>query len=70
MFSKVTHINNREHGEDKFCVNGYKLLYTKALLKFMSLNTQAQQRGAVIQGRSLLPIPATVYCLFVSMWLK
>jgi apolipoprotein N-acyltransferase len=33
----------------------------KAILKFTELNTQAQQRGAVVQGRSLSPIPATVY---------
>ncbi|MDR1477337.1 MAG: hypothetical protein LBJ00_00165 [Planctomycetaceae bacterium] len=31
--------------------------YTQAVLKFQSLNTQAQQRKAVVQGRSL---PATV----------
>ncbi|MDR1478779.1 MAG: hypothetical protein LBJ00_07535 [Planctomycetaceae bacterium] len=29
--------------------------YTEATLKFMELNTQAQQREAVVQGRSLLP---------------
>ncbi|MDR1479015.1 MAG: hypothetical protein LBJ00_08735 [Planctomycetaceae bacterium] len=28
--------------------------------KFLNLNTQAQQREAVVQGRSLPPIPATV----------
>ncbi|MDR1477670.1 MAG: hypothetical protein LBJ00_01880 [Planctomycetaceae bacterium] len=27
--------------------------YTQATLKFMELNTQAQQREAVVQGRSL-----------------
>ncbi|MDR1477721.1 MAG: hypothetical protein LBJ00_02135 [Planctomycetaceae bacterium] len=29
--------------------------YTEATLKFLKLNTQAQQREAVVQGRSLLP---------------
>ncbi|MDR1480525.1 MAG: hypothetical protein LBJ00_16460 [Planctomycetaceae bacterium] len=36
------------------------LNYTEATLKFLKLNTQAQQREAVVQGRSLLLIPATV----------
>ncbi|MDR1477914.1 MAG: hypothetical protein LBJ00_03125 [Planctomycetaceae bacterium] len=31
------------------------LFYTKAVLKFPKLNTQAQQREAVVQGRSLSP---------------
>jgi DUF1680 family protein len=35
--------------------------YAEAVLKSEKLNTQAQQRGAVVQGRSLPPIPATVY---------
>jgi hypothetical protein len=35
-------------------------LDTQATLKFMELNTQAQQREVVVQGRSLLPIPALV----------
>ncbi|MDR1478895.1 MAG: 3-phosphoshikimate 1-carboxyvinyltransferase [Planctomycetaceae bacterium] len=35
--------------------------YTQAVLKFPKLNTQAQQREAVVQGRSLPPIPASVY---------
>ncbi|MDR1478372.1 MAG: hypothetical protein LBJ00_05465 [Planctomycetaceae bacterium] len=30
-------------------------LYTEATLKFLKLNTQAQQREAVVQGRSLSP---------------
>ncbi|MDR1291512.1 MAG: hypothetical protein LBK06_09955 [Planctomycetaceae bacterium] len=30
-------------------------LYTEAVLKFQKLDTQAQQRGAVAQGRSLSP---------------
>jgi hypothetical protein len=30
-------------------------LYAEAVLKFAKLDTQAQQRGAVVQGRSLLP---------------
>ncbi|MDR1291618.1 MAG: hypothetical protein LBK06_10495 [Planctomycetaceae bacterium] len=29
--------------------------YAEAVLKFAKLNTTAQQRGAVVQGRSLLP---------------
>jgi hypothetical protein len=36
-------------------------LYTQAVLKFLKLNTEAQQREAVVQGRSLPPIPAPVY---------
>ncbi|MDR1291622.1 MAG: hypothetical protein LBK06_10515 [Planctomycetaceae bacterium] len=30
-------------------------LYAKAVLKFAKLNTAAQQREAIVQGRSLLP---------------
>ncbi|MDR1290093.1 MAG: hypothetical protein LBK06_02715 [Planctomycetaceae bacterium] len=30
-------------------------MYTEAVLKFTKLHTQAQQRGAVVQGRSLSP---------------
>ncbi|MDR1478104.1 MAG: hypothetical protein LBJ00_04100 [Planctomycetaceae bacterium] len=37
-----------------------RVKYTQAALKFMELNTQAQQREAVVQGRSLPPIPASV----------
>ncbi|MDR1290734.1 MAG: FAD:protein FMN transferase [Planctomycetaceae bacterium] len=33
----------------------------EAVLKSEKLNTQAQQHGAVVQGRSLPPIPAPVY---------
>ncbi|MDR1290705.1 MAG: hypothetical protein LBK06_05855 [Planctomycetaceae bacterium] len=29
--------------------------YAKAVLKFAKLNTAAQQREAIVQGRSLLP---------------
>jgi hypothetical protein len=36
-------------------------LYTQAVLKFTKLITEAQQREAVTQGRSLPLIPATVY---------
>ncbi|MDR1477360.1 MAG: hypothetical protein LBJ00_00280 [Planctomycetaceae bacterium] len=32
-------------------------------MKFPKLITQAQQREAVVQGRSLSPIPASVSCL-------
>jgi hypothetical protein len=35
--------------------------YTQAVLKFTKLITEAQQRDAITQGRSLPPIPATVY---------
>ncbi|MDR1141939.1 MAG: hypothetical protein LBL62_09625 [Planctomycetaceae bacterium] len=38
--------------------------YTQAVLKFTKLITEAQQREAVTQGRSLPPIPATVYKIF------
>jgi hypothetical protein len=34
--------------------------YAEAVLKFPKLNTAAQQREAVAQGRSLPPIPASV----------
>jgi hypothetical protein len=36
-------------------------VYTQAVLKFTKLITEAQQREAITQGRSLPPIPATVY---------
>ncbi|MDR1478186.1 MAG: hypothetical protein LBJ00_04525 [Planctomycetaceae bacterium] len=36
------------------------LKYTQAVLKFSKLDTQAQQREAVVQGRNLSSIPATV----------
>ncbi|MDR1479496.1 MAG: hypothetical protein LBJ00_11210 [Planctomycetaceae bacterium] len=36
------------------------VIYTQATLKFMELNTQSQQCEAVVQGRSLPPIPASV----------
>ncbi|MDR1291316.1 MAG: hypothetical protein LBK06_08945 [Planctomycetaceae bacterium] len=32
-----------------------KAIFAKAVLKFAKLNTVAQQREAVVQGRSLLP---------------
>jgi hypothetical protein len=35
--------------------------YAEAVLKFVKLNTAAQQREAVVQGQSLPPIPAPVY---------
>jgi hypothetical protein len=40
------------------------LNYAQAILKFTKLNTAAQQREAVVQGRSLPPIPASVYVIF------
>ncbi|MDR1480287.1 MAG: hypothetical protein LBJ00_15235 [Planctomycetaceae bacterium] len=33
----------------------YGIVYTQAVLKFLKLDTQAQQREAVVQGRSLSP---------------
>ncbi|MDR1479946.1 MAG: hypothetical protein LBJ00_13510 [Planctomycetaceae bacterium] len=41
-------------------VSRYLFIYTQAVLKFTKLNTQTQHREAVIQGRSLSPIPASV----------
>ncbi|MDR1480665.1 MAG: hypothetical protein LBJ00_17190 [Planctomycetaceae bacterium] len=35
--------------------NGMFGYYTQAVLKFLKLNAQAQQREAVVQGRSLSP---------------
>ncbi|MDR1480457.1 MAG: hypothetical protein LBJ00_16100 [Planctomycetaceae bacterium] len=39
-------------------------VYTEATLKFLKLNAQAQQREAVVQGRSLSPyrLRYTQYC--------
>ncbi|MDR1479502.1 MAG: hypothetical protein LBJ00_11240 [Planctomycetaceae bacterium] len=34
--------------------------YAQAVLKFLKLDTRAQQREAVVQGRSLPLIPASV----------
>ncbi|MDR1478972.1 MAG: hypothetical protein LBJ00_08520 [Planctomycetaceae bacterium] len=34
--------------------------YAQAVLKFLKLDTQVQQREAVVQWRSLSPIPALV----------
>jgi hypothetical protein len=36
--------------------------YTQAILKFLKLNTQAQQREAVVQGRSLSPYRLRYKC--------
>ncbi|MDR1141448.1 MAG: hypothetical protein LBL62_07135 [Planctomycetaceae bacterium] len=44
--------------------------YTQAVLKFTKLIMEAQQREAVTQGRSLLPIPATVYYEFYGYHYK
>ncbi|MDR1479560.1 MAG: hypothetical protein LBJ00_11530 [Planctomycetaceae bacterium] len=33
----------------------FGVFYTQATIKFIELNTQAQQREAVVQGRSLSP---------------
>jgi hypothetical protein len=43
--------------------------YTQAVLKFTKLIAEAQQREAVTQGRSLLPIPATVYQTYYNEYL-
>jgi hypothetical protein len=37
------------------CVFFVDVLYAEAVLKFAKLNTAAQQREAVVQGRNLLP---------------
>ncbi|MDR1291029.1 MAG: hypothetical protein LBK06_07505 [Planctomycetaceae bacterium] len=36
-------------------VEKYHVIYAEAVLKFAKLNTAAQQREAIVQGRSLLP---------------
>ncbi|MDR1290863.1 MAG: hypothetical protein LBK06_06650 [Planctomycetaceae bacterium] len=41
-------------------------IYTEAGLKFKKLNTQAQQRGAVVQGRSLSPYRLRYNYLMIS----
>jgi hypothetical protein len=41
--------------------NGKNCNYAEAVLKSEKLNTQSQQRGAIVQGQSLPPIPAPVY---------
>ncbi|MDR1478933.1 MAG: ferrochelatase [Planctomycetaceae bacterium] len=46
---------------DRLLGGGGSEVYTQATLKFPKLNTQAQQCEAVVQGRSLPPIPASVY---------
>jgi hypothetical protein len=45
------------HGAEHASVASRSGCSTQAVLK---LNTQSQQREAVVQGRSLSPIPATV----------
>ncbi|MDR1289590.1 MAG: ComEC/Rec2 family competence protein [Planctomycetaceae bacterium] len=45
------------------CKNGWRVISDKVVFKFTRLDTQSQHRGAVVQGRSLLPIPATVFVL-------
>ncbi|MDR1477498.1 MAG: hypothetical protein LBJ00_00990 [Planctomycetaceae bacterium] len=42
----------------------YRHRYTEATLKFLKLNTQAQQREAVVQGRSLSPYRLRYIFLF------
>ncbi|MDR1480824.1 MAG: hypothetical protein LBJ00_18005 [Planctomycetaceae bacterium] len=42
-------------------------IYTQAVLKFLKLDTQAQQREAVVQGRSLSPYRLRYTCyVFVN----
>ncbi|MDR1290319.1 MAG: PAS domain-containing protein [Planctomycetaceae bacterium] len=50
--------NNDKNNDDE---NDYENNYAEAVLKSTKLNTAAQQREAVVQGRSLPPIPASVY---------
>jgi hypothetical protein len=38
--------------------------YTQAVLKFLKLNTQTQQREAIVHGRNLMPVPALIYFFF------
>jgi hypothetical protein len=38
-----------------------KRFYTQAVLKFLKLDTQAQQREAIVHGRSLPPILVSVW---------
>ncbi|MDR1291056.1 MAG: hypothetical protein LBK06_07645 [Planctomycetaceae bacterium] len=44
-------IARNSNAEESFLYNNY----AEAVLKFKKLNTRAQQRGAVVQGRSLSP---------------
>jgi hypothetical protein len=47
------------------------MCYAQAVLKFTKLNTAAQQRGAIAQGRSLPPIPASVSRIVLMLkWFK
>ncbi|MDR1290682.1 MAG: hypothetical protein LBK06_05740 [Planctomycetaceae bacterium] len=45
----------------------FRLFYAKAVLKFTKLNTAAQQREAVVQGRSLLPYRLRYIVCFFSV---
>ncbi|MDR1479655.1 MAG: hypothetical protein LBJ00_12015 [Planctomycetaceae bacterium] len=45
-------------------ITGCGLCFAEATLNFLKLNPQAQQREAVVQGRSLSPIPATIFLGF------
>ncbi|MDR1477999.1 MAG: hypothetical protein LBJ00_03570 [Planctomycetaceae bacterium] len=42
-------------------------MYTGATLKFLKLNTQAQQREAVVQGRSLSPYRLRYKILIIEL---
>ncbi|MDR1290935.1 MAG: hypothetical protein LBK06_07020 [Planctomycetaceae bacterium] len=42
------------------------LCSAEAVLKFAKLNTVAQQREAIVQGRSLLPYRLRYLCAFVG----
>jgi hypothetical protein len=56
---------------EAYLLTGYGILYTvinyaEAVLKFAKLNTVAQQREAVAQGRSLLPYRLRYTLVFYS----
>ncbi|MDR1480852.1 MAG: hypothetical protein LBJ00_18160 [Planctomycetaceae bacterium] len=44
--------------------------YTQAVLKFLKLDTQAQQREAVVQGRSLSPYRLRYIEIFDYIFVK
>ncbi|MDR1290577.1 MAG: tetratricopeptide repeat protein [Planctomycetaceae bacterium] len=61
--NNIANVNTSPNSNNN--VNGTTIdnrgMYAEAVLKSEKLNTQAQQRGAIVQGRSLPPIPAPVY---------
>ncbi|MDR1479603.1 MAG: hypothetical protein LBJ00_11750 [Planctomycetaceae bacterium] len=51
---------------NKINVAGNKVpVFTQTTLKFMELNTESQQRDAIVQGRSILNTPASVFFLSI-----